>query len=90
VPRELVGWFGKYIKRQPDITLFLEASLDVVRHRKEATTMSDLDFARRVERGYQQLVGSLSWVRVNATQRPEQVKKCCLEIILPRLQEAER
>jgi len=85
IPRELVGWVGQYIKRQPDITLFFEAPLDVVRQRKEAKTMSDLAFAKRVEWGYQQLATALSWVRVDATEEPEQVKKRCLEVVLSRL-----
>ena len=85
VPRELLGWVGQHIKRQPDITFLLEAPLDVVRQRKIAKTMSDLDFARRVEYGYQQLADELSWIRVDATQEPEEVKKHCLEVILPKL-----
>ncbi len=82
VPRELVGWFGQYFKRQPDITLFFEAPLDVVQRRKKAKTMSDLGFARRVEAGYKELALALSWVRVDATQAPEQVKSDCLRVIL--------
>lgn len=85
MPRELADWFGRYIKRQPDITILFEAPLGVVRQRKEAKTMSDPDFARRVERGYQELADALSWIRVDATQEPEEVKKRCLEIILSKL-----
>lgn len=85
VPRELVEWFGRYIKRQPDITFLFEAPLDVVRQRKEAKTMSDLDFARRVERGYRELADTLFWVRVDATQELEQVKERCIGVILSRL-----
>ncbi len=86
VPRELLEWVvGRYIKRQPDITLFFEAPLDVVQQRKEAKTMSDLGFARRVEQGYQQLADLLCWVRVDATQEREQVKKRCLEVVLSKL-----
>lgn len=82
VPRELLEWLSQHIKRQPDITFLFEASLDVVQQRKEATTLSDLDFARRVEQGYQQLADMLSWVRVDATQKPAQIKEHCLKIIL--------
>lgn len=85
VPRELLEWVGQRIKRQPDITLLFEAPLDVVRRRKEAKTMSDLDFARRVEQGYQQLADKLSWVRVDATREPERVKERCLGVVLSKL-----
>ncbi len=84
-PRELLDLFGQYIKRQPDITLLFEAPLDVVRQRKEAKTMSDLGFARRVEQGYCELADSLFWVRVDASQEPEWVKEYCLGVILSRL-----
>ena len=85
VPRELLEWVERHIKRQPDITLLFEAPLDVLRQRKEAKTMSDLGFARRVERGYQQLADVLSWVRVDAMQEPERVKERCLRVILSKL-----
>lgn len=85
VPKELVGWLGQYLKYQPDITLFFEVALDVVQQRKRAKTMSDLAFAKRVEQGYQKLADELSWFHVDAAQKPELVKKCCLEIILSKL-----
>lgn len=85
VPEELVEWLGQYFKQQADITLFLEASLEVVQQRKVAKTMSDLAFAKRVEQGYQQLANALSWIRVNAHQKPEQVKEHCLEVILSKM-----
>ncbi len=85
VPRELLKWVGQHIKRQPDITFLFEAPLEVVRQRKEAKTMSDLGFARRVEQGYQQLADALSWIRVDATPEPEEVKKLCLGIVLSNL-----
>jgi len=85
LPREVVDWIGRYIVRQPDITLYFEAPLDVVRQRKESTTMKDLEFARRVEQGYKLLANELSWIRIDATEEPEQVRKRCLEIILAAL-----
>lgn len=85
MPRELLEWFGRYIKQQPDITILFEAPLETVLQRKEAKTMKNLRFAERVERGYRQLSDELSWVRVDATQEPEEVKRRCLEIIFSRL-----
>lgn len=85
VPHKLLEWFGQYIKRQPDITFFFEAPLEIVQQRKKSKTMSDPGFARRVEQGYQQLTAALSWIRVDATQEPVQIKKHCLEIILSKL-----
>ncbi|MBI4122796.1 MAG: thymidylate kinase [Parcubacteria group bacterium] len=85
VPRELLDWVGQHIKRQPDITLLFEAPLCVVRERKEATTMGDPSFARRVERGYQELANIFSWVRVDATLSPARVREACLQAILPAL-----
>ncbi len=85
MPRELLDWFSRHIKRQPDITFLFEAPLEVVRRRKEAKTMSDPGFAARVEQGYQQLADELSWVRVDATLEPGQVAKYCLGVILSRL-----
>lgn len=84
VPRELLEWVGQCIKRRPDITFLFEAPLELLWRRKDAKTMGNLDFARRVEQGYQQLADALSWVRVDASQEPEQVKKCCLEVVLLR------
>lgn len=89
VPQELLEWVGQHVKRQPDITLLFEAPLDVLRQRKEAKTMGDPGFARRVEQGYQQLADALSWIRVDATPEPEEVKKCCLEIVLSNLPKKE-
>ena len=82
VPHELLEWVGQYIKRQPDITLFFEAPIEVVRKRKEASTMIDTGFAERVKQGYQELADELSWVHVDATQEPMLVKECCLRIVL--------
>jgi len=78
VPREILEWVGQHIKRQPDITFLFEAPIEVVRQRKEAKTISDDGFARRVEKGYQELADALSWIRVDAAQGPEQVKEDCL------------
>lgn len=85
IPQEAIEWLKQYLERQPDITLFFDAPLSVVRLRKEAKTMSDLAFARRVEGGYKELAQKLSWTRVDATEEPEEVKRHCLEAILPRL-----
>ncbi len=85
MPRGLLERIGQHIKRQPDITFLFEAPLEVVQKRKEAKTMSNLDFARRVEQGYRELADLHSWVRVDATQTLEQVKKRCLEVVLSRL-----
>jgi len=78
VPREVLDWIGQHIKRQPDITFLFEAPIEVVRQRKEAKTISDDGFARRVEKGYQERADALSWIRVDAAQGPEQVKEDCL------------
>lgn len=85
MPRELTNWFGHYIKWQPDITFFLDAPLGTVRRRKKAKTMNDPGFAERVAQGYQELAREMSWTRVDATQKPEEVKAQCLEVILSRL-----
>ncbi len=85
VPPQLLEWVGRHIERKPELTLLFEAPLETVRQRKEAKTMGDLGFARRVERGYQELADALSWVRVDAAQEPELVKESCLDAILARL-----
>lgn len=82
LPREVVDWIGQYINAQPDITLYFEVPLDVVRKRKDSATMHDLGFAKRVEKGYKQLAKELSWTHVDATCNPAQVKERCMEIIL--------
>ena len=85
VPREVLDWVGQHIKQQPDITLLFEAPIEVVRQRKEAKTMNDIGFARRAEKGYQELAKMLSWIRIDATQKPERVKEFCLQAILSKL-----
>lgn len=82
VPREFLEWIGQHIKQQPDITLLFEAPIEVVRQRKEAKTIRDDGFAKRVEKGYQELADTLSWLHVDATQEPERVKEHCLRIVL--------
>lgn len=85
VPWEFLEWVGQHIKVKPDITIFFEAPIEVVRQRKEAKTMNDLGFARRVECGYQELSAFFSWVPVDATREPSKVKKECLRIVLSRM-----
>jgi len=84
-PRQLLDWLGRYIQRQPDITLLFEVPLEVVMWRKKGKTMRDTGFARRVERGYQELADTLSWVRVDATRAPTEVKERCLQVVLSKL-----
>jgi len=84
-PYELLKWIGRHIKRQPDFTLFFDAPLDIVKKRKEVKTMDNPDFAKRVEYGYKELAEKLSWVRVDATQKPEEVKDFCLKFVLSKL-----
>jgi len=85
VPRKIPEWVGQHIKRPPDITFLFEAPIEVVRQRKEAKTISDDGFARRVEKGYDELANALSWTRVDAMREPEHVKNSCLEIVLSNL-----
>jgi thymidylate kinase len=81
MPGELLDWISRDIKRQPDITILFDAPFEVVRKRKKAKTMNDPDFAKRVESGYRELADALSWIRVDATQKPEKVMSDCLAII---------
>jgi len=85
VPQDLLKWVGDHIQKQTDITFLFEAPIEVVAQRKEAKTMSDLEFARRVQQGYSDLADKFGWIRVDATQSPEKVKSQCLQIILSRL-----
>lgn len=85
VPRELVDWVGQYIKQMPDITFFLDVPLEIARERKKSKTMVDLEFARRVERGYQELAREFSWVRIDATKTPALVAGQCLDAITAKL-----
>lgn len=87
VPREIVDWVSKqYIKLQPDITFLFEAPIDVLKRRGKGTKMmGDPEFARRVEKGYQELADKLAWVRVDATLAPAKVKEHCLQVILTKL-----
>lgn len=78
MPKELVKWFGDRLERIPDITIFLDAPLTVVRRRKQAKTMQNARFARRVMLGYRELARTLGWVRVDATRPAEAVMRQCL------------
>ena len=82
VPCEVWDWLLGYFKQRPDITFLFEAPLEVVRQRKDAPTTGDFAFAQRVALGYQKLADEFSWTRVNATQKPEEVKTFCLNAIL--------
>lgn len=85
IPIEVANCFGKYIKKMPDITFFFDIPFEVAKHRKFQNTMKELDFARRVERGYKKFAKKFNWLCVDATEPPEAVKKHCMDIILPSL-----
>lgn len=85
VPREFADWASRYIKQWPDVTFFLDVPLEVARKRKKSKTMADLEFAKRVWQGYQELSREFSWVRIDANQTPSQVATQCLEIIITQI-----
>ncbi len=82
VPEEVLDWVGKHIKNYPETTFFFSAPLKVVQDRKRAKTMQDDEFARKVERGYNDLAEKMSWVEIDATQDPEKVAEECVNVIL--------
>jgi len=82
IPRKILDLVGQCIRKQPDITLFFDIPLEVARQRKKAKTTADMAFAERVQRGYKELANTLSWIRVDATQPPKEVKRQCLEVVL--------
>ncbi len=82
VPMEVLNWVGKHIESYPDLTLFFSASLDVVKKRKKAKTMQNIDFALRVERGYNELAKKMKWIKIDATESTDKVAEKCIEIIL--------
>lgn len=86
VPREVLDWVFRGIKRLPDITFLFEAPLEVIRQRKPSPTTEDPAFVRCVERGYGELADSLGWTRVNATRSPEEINTDCLRVILAALE----
>ena len=69
----------------PDITFLFHAPLEVARARKDSQTMRDLDFARRVEQGYAKLGSMQSWILVDATRSPQEMRDECLAIIFKAL-----
>lgn len=85
VPRGVLNWVGREIKDLPDLTLFLKASLPVVRSRKVAKTITNDAFARRAEKGYEIQAKKGNWVRINADRPLEEVTAKCLKTILQRL-----
>ena len=85
VPPEVLDWVGEHIEEYPDITLFFSAPLEVVRQRKRAKTMQRDAFSVKVEQGYEELAKRNSWIRIDATQKPEEVAKQCLEVILSKV-----
>lgn len=85
MPREFADWASRYIKQWPDVTFFLDVPLEVARERKKSQTMNDQAYARRVWQGYQELAREFSWVRVDATQTPDQVAAQCIETILAQM-----
>ncbi len=89
VSRTILERIGQDLRR-PDITFYLEAPLEVVRARKKSRTMENLPFAVRVAKGYRKMARARGWIRVDATRTPEEIKECCLEIILAALASSAR
>ena len=85
VPKEVLDWVGEGVKIKPDLTLFFDAPLSVVRRRKQSTTLQDPDFAEKVTEGYQKLASEYSWINIDASQSIEVVRKEALGHILGRL-----
>lgn len=82
VPQEVLEWVGAGVKLQPDLTFFFDAPLEVVLQRKNATTLQDPEFAKRVESGYQELAQQYSWINIDATQEIETVRSEVVHHIL--------
>jgi len=84
VPMKVLDWAGREIKKYPDVTLFFNAPLEVVRSRKKAKTINDEAFAQRLAAGYLQLAKKHNWAEIDATKDVEEVAEDCFKIILER------
>ena len=85
VPREVTDWLAVYAGCKPDLTLFFSAPLRLARQRKNADTIKNTDFSRRVEQGFRNLASEFGWVRIDATQAAEKVEEACLAAITAKL-----
>ena len=80
-PLKIFEWIGESVECEPDITLFFKIPREVARKRKDAKTLRDEEFARRTEKGYEELAESKGWIRVDASREPKEIEQFCLEII---------
>jgi thymidylate kinase len=85
VPKEVLDWVGEGVHIQPDLTLFFDAPLSVVKQRKKATTLQNPEFAKRVAMGYRRLADEYGWVNIDATQDIETVRVEAINHILGEL-----
>lgn len=86
VPPKVLEWIWQN-KPQPQITFLFEAPLEVVRKRRKkiSKTLSDPRLGNRIQRGFRKLAELYSWIRVDATRTPEEIKNDCLKIIYEKL-----
>ncbi len=82
VPTKVLDWVGEHIENYPETTLYFSAPIDVVKKRKKAKTMQNMEFALKVERGYNDLAEKMKWIKIDATQETNKVVEKCIEIIL--------
>ncbi len=87
VPASVLDWVGECIENYPEVTLFFSVPLEVVKKRKKSKTMQNNEFALRVEKGYSILAEKMSWVKIDATQEPDEVVERCIEVILSKIKE---
>lgn len=81
IPNYIYGWLYRWVSQKPDLILFFDAPLEVVRSRKNAQTMLDDEFAQRVQHGYVALANLQKWTHIDATASPEKVRDECLKAI---------
>ena len=82
IPKQVLTWFAQHIPREPDVTLFLDASLGAVLQRQRAMVLANDTVARAAEQRYRELAQRLHWVPVNANVGEHCVLEQCLAEVL--------
>ncbi|MCL4367281.1 thymidylate kinase [Patescibacteria group bacterium] len=73
LPLSLINYLGSSIDNIVDLTLLLDAPLDIVRERKLAASMQDLVYAQKVARGYHDLAREKGWTIIDARQTTREI-----------------
>lgn len=89
IPKKFLDLAEEKIETQIKFVLFFDVPFSVACSRKKSATMGDADFARKLERRYQEVAREQNWVRIDATQSPKKVAEDCYKLIMDKFKQKE-